>query len=226
MANPQENEDYYSILGVPPDASEQTIRKAYLKQSLRYHPDKNLDNPEAAKAQFVRIGRAYQILSDRSQRVAYDRSRRTGTHYSNYSTPYNDTDYDEYRTSNASSYQQHNYDSYRAAFDATMAGLSDDELRDLMGAVAIVGGIVGSILGSRLATGSSSGWRGAAALVTSQVVSHAATTLVATAHEQATERVSRGGNDSNISAEDAWKELIGAVGRKAMDALFSPPERR
>ena len=41
------SKNYYDVLGVPKDASEQDIKKAYRKMSLQNHPDKNLDDPNA-----------------------------------------------------------------------------------------------------------------------------------------------------------------------------------
>ena len=74
-----DDDDYYAILGVPYTADAKTIRKAYLKLSLQYHPDKNTNNhPEQAQAAFVRIGRAYQTLSDPTQRRIYDQTHRRG----------------------------------------------------------------------------------------------------------------------------------------------------
>lgn len=74
-----DDDDYYAILGVPYNADYKAIRKAYLKLSLQYHPDKNTNNhPEQAQAAFVRIGRAYQTLSDPAQRRVYDQTYRSG----------------------------------------------------------------------------------------------------------------------------------------------------
>jgi molecular chaperone DnaJ len=64
--------DYYSILGVAQDASEETLKKAYRKLAMQYHPDKNPDNPEAEK-KFKEVGEAYDVLRDAQKRAAYDR---------------------------------------------------------------------------------------------------------------------------------------------------------
>jgi len=59
--------DYYKILGVPPDASDDEIREAYYRLAHKYHPDKGGD-PE----KFKEINEAYQVLSDREKRKQYD----------------------------------------------------------------------------------------------------------------------------------------------------------
>ena len=91
--------DYYAILGVPPDADEQTIKRAYRQLARRYHPDAaapHADQPppsegvdQAAPAieggaqapasdteRFREIQEAYEILNDPQQREAYDHWRR------------------------------------------------------------------------------------------------------------------------------------------------------
>ena len=55
--------DPYEILGVDMDASIITIKKAYRKLALTYHPDRNANNPEAA-AKFIQISKAYECLTD------------------------------------------------------------------------------------------------------------------------------------------------------------------
>ena len=65
---------HYDTLGVSRDASLEEIRKAYRKLALRWHPDKCRDVPrEEAERKFVRIGAAYEVLSDEQKRAAYDR---------------------------------------------------------------------------------------------------------------------------------------------------------
>jgi len=65
-----ENKDYYKILGVSKDASEEDIKKAYRRLALQYHPDKN-KSPEAEE-KFKEINEAYEVLSDPEKRRIYD----------------------------------------------------------------------------------------------------------------------------------------------------------
>ncbi|XP_042367152.1 dnaJ homolog subfamily B member 9-like [Plectropomus leopardus] len=62
--------DYYDILGVPRDASERMIKKAFHKLALKYHPDRN-KGPDA-EAKFREIAEAYETLSDDKRRREYD----------------------------------------------------------------------------------------------------------------------------------------------------------
>jgi molecular chaperone DnaJ len=62
--------DYYEVLGVSKDASEDELKKAYRKLALQYHPDRNAD--PGAEAKFKEINEAYSILSDPDKRRRYD----------------------------------------------------------------------------------------------------------------------------------------------------------
>lgn len=70
--------EYYGILGVEKDASEQEIKKAYRKLALKWHPDKNPDNKEDASKKFQDISEAYEVLSDAKKRAVYDKYGKDG----------------------------------------------------------------------------------------------------------------------------------------------------
>lgn len=66
-------QDFYQVLGVNRDVSQEEIRKVYRKLARKYHPDVNPGDPSAADT-FKEISRAYQILGDSKKRDQYDRS--------------------------------------------------------------------------------------------------------------------------------------------------------
>ena len=72
---PRYDRDYYRILGVPLEATEDEVRRAYRRLALQWHPDRNPGNPEAEE-RFKEISEAYGVLMDRTKRVEYDRVRR------------------------------------------------------------------------------------------------------------------------------------------------------
>ncbi|MGH7476237.1 MAG: molecular chaperone DnaJ [Longimicrobiales bacterium] len=69
--------DYYEILGIARDADAETIKKAYRKLALQYHPDRNSGSGEAAE-QFREATEAYEVLKDAEKRAAYDRYGHAG----------------------------------------------------------------------------------------------------------------------------------------------------
>ena len=69
--------DYYEILGIQKNASDQQIKSAYRKQALQYHPDRNQGNKDAEE-KFKEAAEAYAILSDADKRARYDRFGHAG----------------------------------------------------------------------------------------------------------------------------------------------------
>jgi len=69
--------DYYEVLGVNKDASEEDIKKAYRKLAMKHHPDRNPDNPRAEE-HFKEAKEAYEILTDGNKRAAYDQYGHAG----------------------------------------------------------------------------------------------------------------------------------------------------
>jgi molecular chaperone DnaJ len=64
--------DYYEVLGVTRDASQEQIKRAFRKKAFEYHPDHNNGNSQA-EAQFKELNQAYEVLSNPQKRAAYDR---------------------------------------------------------------------------------------------------------------------------------------------------------
>src|ERR1700722_17281058 len=69
--------DYYEILGVARNASEEEIKKSYRRQAMKHHPDRNA-NDKASEENFKQIKEAYEILSDGRRRAAYDQFGHAG----------------------------------------------------------------------------------------------------------------------------------------------------
>jgi molecular chaperone DnaJ len=69
--------DYYEVLGINRDASDEEIKKAYRKLAMKFHPDRNPDNPKAEE-QFKEAKEAYEMLSDKQKRGAYDQFGHAG----------------------------------------------------------------------------------------------------------------------------------------------------
>ena len=64
--------DYYEVLGVSKNATDEELKKAFRKLAKKYHPDANLDNKEEAEKNFKEVNEAYEVLSDKQKRQMYD----------------------------------------------------------------------------------------------------------------------------------------------------------
>lgn len=64
--------DHYAVLGLQRNATAEDIKKAYRKEALRWHPDKNADKKDLAERKFKDISAAFKVLSDPDERAHYD----------------------------------------------------------------------------------------------------------------------------------------------------------
>ncbi len=71
-------EDFYKLLGVEKNASEAEIKKSYRRMAMKFHPDRNKDDPEQAESKFKAVKEAYEVLSDPKKRAAYDQFGHAG----------------------------------------------------------------------------------------------------------------------------------------------------
>lgn len=68
-----EKRDFYEVLGVKKDATDEEIKKAYRQLAKKYHPDANPNNKQESEAKFKEVNEAYETLSDKQKRQMYDR---------------------------------------------------------------------------------------------------------------------------------------------------------
>jgi len=73
-----DSDDYYAVLGLKKQATQEEIKKAYKKSALKWHPDKNPEIKTEAERKFQKISEAYEVLSDEKKRSIYDHSGKSG----------------------------------------------------------------------------------------------------------------------------------------------------
>ena len=87
--------DYYRILGIPTNASDGEIKKAYRKLAMQYHPDRNPGKEEWANEKFKEINEAYGALGDPQKRKQYDQFGTVGNIGDIFSSPFTTTTFQE-----------------------------------------------------------------------------------------------------------------------------------
>jgi len=87
--------DYYSILGVPRNASDEEIKKAYRKLAMQYHPDRNPGKEKWANEKFKEINEAYSVLGDPQKRRQYDQFGTVGDVGDIFGSPFTRTTFEE-----------------------------------------------------------------------------------------------------------------------------------
>ena len=87
--------DYYKILGVPRNASDEEIKKSYRKLAMKYHPDRNPDKEEWANEKFKEINEAFGVLGDPDKRNRYDRFGTVGDANDIFNSPFTRTTFED-----------------------------------------------------------------------------------------------------------------------------------
>jgi curved DNA-binding protein len=87
--------DYYGILGMPRNASDAEIKKAYRKLAMQYHPDRNPGKEKWANDKFKEINEAYGVLGDPQKRKQYDRFGTVGNVGDIFGSPFTATTFEE-----------------------------------------------------------------------------------------------------------------------------------
>jgi molecular chaperone DnaJ len=70
--------DYYDILGIPKNATDDQVKQAYRNLAKKHHPDMNRENPKAAEEKFKELSEAYEVLMDKQKRANYDQYGHAG----------------------------------------------------------------------------------------------------------------------------------------------------
>jgi len=87
--------DYYGILGLPRNASDGELKKAYRRLAMKYHPDRNVGEEKWANEKFKEINEAYAVLGDPQKREQYDQFGAAGNIGDIFSSPFTSTTFQE-----------------------------------------------------------------------------------------------------------------------------------
>jgi curved DNA-binding protein len=87
--------DYYQVLGVPRNATEEQIKKAYRKLAMKYHPDRNPGKEQWANEKFKEINEAFGVLGDPQKRSQYDQFGTVGNISDIFGSPYTRTTFED-----------------------------------------------------------------------------------------------------------------------------------
>lgn len=87
--------DYYEVLGIPRNASDEEIKKAYRKLAMKYHPDKNPGNEKWANEKFKEINEAYGVIGDPEKRKQYDQFGTAGNVGDIFGSPFTRTTFED-----------------------------------------------------------------------------------------------------------------------------------
>ena len=75
--------NYYDVLKVNKNSTKEEIKNSYKKLAMKYHPDKNINDKDAAEQKFKEISEAYEVLSDKEKKYNYDNGRNITIHNHN-----------------------------------------------------------------------------------------------------------------------------------------------
>ena len=89
------SKDYYEILGVSKNATEQQIKKSYRKLAMQYHPDRNPRNEKWANEKFKEVNEAFSVVGDPEKRRQYDQFGSVGNHGDMFRSAYTRTTFED-----------------------------------------------------------------------------------------------------------------------------------
>lgn len=124
--------DHYKTLEINFNATAAEIKKAYQKLALKFHPDKNIGNEDAAAANFKDIGEAYEILSDPQKKLQYDSTRQSSSsHTANSTSRTSSTERQKTKETIAKKFNTYVHDNFMHCYIKNEYGVKPEVLRSL-----------------------------------------------------------------------------------------------